>query len=169
MSAEIRQSKLNVTPFLDVAPDFGTGSNNPGYPTEYQMGYTGDGYDHCFWTYQGDATPTGSQITGWTITDTFGNTFTSPTGCDFIRIVVERIAGSAAPDLTYPVLIAITGPGLPEIAETCLPPYEMVIYQPVTTLTAAFTSSSHFSVAVPTENVASVQVTAQLGFYKPTV
>mgnify|MGYP000069475921 CR=1 FL=1 len=169
MAAQIKQSKVNITPFLDVAPGFGTGSNNPGYPTEYQMGYTGDGYDHCFWTYQGDATPSGSQITAWTITDTLGNTFTDPTGCDFIRIVVERIADSATPDVANPVLIAITGPGLPEIAETCLPPYELVIYQPRTTLTADFTSSSHFSVAVPSANVASILVTAQIGFYKPSV
>lgn len=171
MATTIRFSKLSISPQLDMAPGFGTGTNNPGYSTEYEMGYTGDGYDHAFIAYQGATTAdlsTSSAITDWTFTDPLGYTFTAPTGMEFIRIIVERIADSATPDTAYPVLIALTGPGVPEIAEEVCGPYEMVIYQPRTLLTANLTSSSHLSVAVPSQNQASLQITVQLGIYKPT-
>ena len=171
MATTIRFSKLSISPQLDMAPGFGTGTNNPGYPTEYEMGYTGDGYDHAFICYQGSDTAdisTTSAITNWTLTDPLGYTFTAPTGMEFIRIIVERIADSAAPDTAYPVAIVSTGPGLPEISEEVCGTYEMVIYQPRTLLTANLTSSSHLSVAVPSQNQASLQITVQLGIYKPT-
>ena len=83
MATTIRFSKLSISPQLDMAPGFGTGTNNPGYATEYEMGYTGDGYDHAFIAYQGDDTAdlsTTSAITDWTFTDPLGYTFTAPTG-----------------------------------------------------------------------------------------
>jgi len=164
--ATITAARLALAPSLLATPVIGEGTIDAGLPASYNLPLDDGDWTYAAVIYRGTDTldiSTSSVFTSFTFTDVLGDPFTSPAGVEFLRIQVERVESSPAPDPAYPVAIVLTGPGLPSLAQDVMAPYDVCFYQPyVAGFTTALSGSSHLNILVPSANAASLRFTLTL-------
>lgn len=170
--AVLKESRLTITPEFIMEPTLGTGRNDFGLATAYEMAPDDDDWTYTTFVYSGNTTAdfaTSSVISDYTFIDALGDDFGTPLGIEFLRIQVSRIPDTSPPDPAHPVSIVITGAGLPSYTVDVMAPYDVTFYQPyVSGYTTALGATSHIWAEVPAANQGILLLTITMKLRKAT-
>ena len=169
--AVLKESRLTITPEFIMEPTLGTGRNDFGLATAYEMAPDDDDWTYGCFVYSGNTTAdfaTSSLITDYTFVDALGDPFV-PVGIEYIRFQVSRIPDTSPPDPAHPVTISTLGAGLAIHTVSCMAPYDVLIYQPyVSGYTTALGGTSHIWAEVPAANQGILLLTITMKLRKAT-
>ena len=171
--AVLKESRLTITPEFIMEPALGTGRNDFGLATAYEMAPDDDDWTYTTFVYSGNTTAdfsSSSAFADMTFVDALGDDFGTPLGIEFLRIQVSRIPDTSPPDPAHPVEIVILGPGLPALTVDAMAPYDVTFYQPYVSgyTTALNGSTSHLAASVPVANQGILLLTITMKLRKAT-
>lgn len=171
--AVLKESRLTITPEFIMEPTLGTGRNDFGLATAYEMAPDDDDWTYTTFVYEGNTTAdfsTASNFSTMTFVDALGDTFGTPLGIEFLRIQVSRIPDTSPPSTADPVEIVIVGPGLPTLTVDAMAPYDAIFYQPYVSgyTTALNGATSHLAASVPVANQGILLLTITMKLRKAT-
>jgi len=149
--AVLKESRLTITPEFIMEPTLGTGRNDFGLATAYEMAPDDDDWTYTTFVYSGN---TASNFSTMTFIDALGDDFGTPLGIEFLRIQVSRIPDTSPPSTADPVEIVIVGPGLPALTVDAMAPFDVSFYQPYVSgyTTALNGATSHLAASIPVAN-----------------
>lgn len=167
----IQNATLGIVPSLHVTTEKATGFLDVGSPSNYELVTDPLVYQTDVINFTGDSlaelrSGSGTELSGYTFKNAFGQAFTSPRGFEMIRFIVERVPDSGTPDAGHPVNITLSGPGLPDLDIDLTGPAEIVFYQKPLSVPDLDGATSNLSVEVPVENQGILRVTMQLKAWK---
>lgn len=167
----LQSASLSIVPVLQSRTERATGYLDLGAPSNYDLQLDDDDYKSDLIEYEGnelsDLSTSGSTLSGYTFKPLHAPAFGLPKGFELIRIRIERIPGSASPDNAHPIIIVLTGPGVPEFAAEVIAPQEFVFLQPIGSMPDLDGASTHIAATVPVANQGILKLFIQLKVWKP--